>query len=670
MTLDDMWSLRSVRDLRISPDGQTVAYVVGHVDEEHNRAHSAIWLADLCSGQARQLTNGATRDEQPRWSPDGSFLAFVSVRHENIRQIFVIPTGGGEARRLTSTAHGAHSPVWSPDGLSICFASDLPSGRQQVPQETAWLEAHPLADGAGRSQRRQSTLFSRVDGRGYIDRRTHLFVMPVAPGGEARQITEGDHDHLQAAWSGDGDLIAFVANRGEDAEHSFASDIWALDVTTGAVTCLTGGDLAVAYPTWSPDGQMLAFYAALDSTKNGYHDTHLWCVSRAGGNQRDLSACLDRPYRFIQPDYLFPPSQPIAWSPDSAAVYFLTVDRGDCGVYVATMETGQVERVSHSEAAVVGVQCAADARTLAVLAATPTRPYDVFTVPASGGPLTPLGTTNASVLATRSVISPEHIVYRGAEGWHIEGWLYVPARSSRDRHPLIVHVHGGPHGAFGHTFYLQAQTLAGAGYASLYLNPRGSLGYGEAFSAAADWGDKDFLDIMAGVETVLTRDDIDPDRVGITGLSYGGFMTNWALGHTDRFAAGVSINGMTLGGLAIAVGDRVAGFAPAALGTRVATAAHAVTPIPPETSFAAAATVPVAFVTAIYALGTLAKLAAGEHVLIHAAGGGTAAVGPLVVPRSVDERVLEQVEVCPDRGEVGVRTETAPVLYVAQMGHE
>ncbi len=495
---------------------------------------------------ARQFTHGEASDTQPRWSPDGTRLAFVSTRHEEKPQIHVIDLAGGEPRRLTNAPHGAHSPIWSPDGTRLCYAAPVESDRQKVPREVAWCEAHPDADGTAPRMCRQTMLFSRFDGRGYIDQRIHLFVVEVDRNtGEARQITDGDHDDLDAAWSPDGVAIAFVSNRTERPEHTFAADVWTVAATGGALTCLTDGTLSASSPAWSPDGRTIACYAAPEQVAHGYHDTHVWTVSRAGGDQKDLSVQLDQSRRFVHSDYLWVDPTPPAWASDGRTLYFLPVERGDCPVFALDTLTGNVRRVSTSQADVADVQPTPDGRTLVCLASTPVCPFDVFTVAAAGGELTPLTHSNAALLDAVAVVPPEGIRFHGPDGWEIEGWLYRPLNAEAVRpYPLILIVHGGPQAAWPHAFHFQAQVLAEAGYATLYINPRGSLGHGEAFTGAADWGEKDFLDLMAGVDTVLARGEVDSRRLGVTGLSYGGFMTNWALGHSDRFAAGVAVNGV------------------------------------------------------------------------------------------------------------------------------
>jgi len=559
MTLEDFWSLKTVSDVRLSPDGATVAYVVGTYDESDDTTHSAIWLANVAGGEARQFTSGDTVDSQPRWSPTGTRLAFVSTRHEGKPQLFVIPRDGGEPRRLTSHEDGASSPVWSPDGARLCYSVAIETDRQKVVRETSWIEAHEGVDKKGPRLRRQASLASRFDGRGYIDRRVHLFVVAVDEAGNAddgpaepRQLTDGDWDDLDAAWSPDGGVILFVSNRTETAEHNLAADLWTVSPEGGEAARLTNGGLSALGTNcaWSPDGATVAFYAQPEWAANGARDTHVWTVSRHGGDQRDLSAALDQQCGGgVQPDYMSPASSSLAWAPDGRTVYALAMDDGDCAVYAFDATTGAPRRLSPPGATVAGLQPTADGRTLIVLSSTPTRPYDLFTLPTAGGDLAPLTTTNRGLLERIDVVAPEHIRFDAPDGQAIEGWLYTPrdtpaTRSARP-YPLILNVHGGPFGAWGSCFYIQAQALAGAGYASLYLNPRGSLGHGSAFTRAADWGQKDFEDLMAGVDAVLARGEADPDRLGVTGISYGGFMTNWAVGHTDRFAGAVAVNGVS-----------------------------------------------------------------------------------------------------------------------------
>ncbi|QBD76774.1 S9 family peptidase [Ktedonosporobacter rubrisoli] len=546
LTLEDFWRLKTVDDPQPSPDGSQVAYVVGSFDETKNQAHSAIWLASLENGQCRQLTSGEKHDTQPRWSPDGAQLAFVSTRHEEKPQLFLIEVSGGEARRLTNVPDGVSAPLWSPDGKQLCYTSTPETDRQKVPQESAWLEAHSDVDKNTPRLRRQSSLVSRFDMRGYIDKRAQLFLLNLdEPQAAPRQLTEGDFDAGQPVWSPDGKQIAFVANRTANVDASLASDIWTLAVESGELKCLTNGELSAMFPSWSPDGESIAFFADYSmDTRSGYEDPHLWLVSRSGGDQRDLMSHLDRSLSAMQPDYHFSGGAKPIWSPDGQTIYFVSAEHGANAIFALSLESGKCQRVSSTAADIIALESAGARQMFVGVAATSEQPYDLFTLPWSGGELKPLVSTNQELLAEVSIAPTERISFTGPDGWEIEGWLVKPLHAE-GRYPLILHVHGGPYSAWGHSFYFQAQALAGAGYASLYVNPRGSKGYNLAFTQAADWGEKDFRDLMAGIDAVLARGEVDPQKLGITGISYGGFMTNWALGHTDRFAAGVSVNGVS-----------------------------------------------------------------------------------------------------------------------------
>jgi Tol biopolymer transport system component len=426
LRLDDLWRLKSVSDVRPSPDGTVIAYVVESYDERHNETHSAIWLLDLrqqeaSTGTPRRFTSGETADMQPRWSPDGRHLAFVSTRHEGKPQIFIMDLDGGEPRRLTEGEYAATSPVWSPDGTRLCFSAAVPSDRQRVPQEKAWLEAHPDVKVEGGQLRRQASLLSRFDGRGYIDKRAHLFLVDVDYQSEetasARQFTDGDYDDGDATWSPDGRLIAFVSNRSDDREYSLASDIWTLEVESGELRRLTDGTLSGGGLSWSPDGQLIAFYASPTWEAAGYRETHLWLVPSDGsGAARDISQSLDRGHRHVQPDYAFPNQSSPAWSPDGSRVYFTLIDHGDDAVHAVDLRGGEVTRLSAAGTDVYEIRCPADGTRLFLLAVRPDHPFDLFIMPAAGGVPEPLVSTHRELLDGVDLVAPRQVTCTGANG--------------------------------------------------------------------------------------------------------------------------------------------------------------------------------------------------------------------------------------------------------------
>lgn len=544
LSLEDFWSLKSVNDPQISPHGRLVAYVVGRLDEETNKAKNAIWVLNLEDGSSRQITSGEASDTSPRWAPDSRRLAFVSTRHEKKKQIFILDLAGGEPRRITDVKNEAGSPIWSPDGSTICFSSDVESDRQEVSQETAWMEAHKEADQDTDRMRLINTLLGRIDGRGYVDSRTHLFLVP-SEGSEAepRQLTDGDYDDAEGAWSPDGGLIAFASNRTADRERNFASDIWTVDVESGDLKRLTDGSLTATSPSWSPDGRQIAFYGEPEWIANGYQQTHVWLVSREGGDQRDATKGFDRSVSPAGADYMTPAAKPPAWSPNGRTIYLVVADGRFNRVFSLLPARKRPSPVPRESLQVSSVSVTPDGRNLICLGLAPDRPAELFRISIRTGVEERLTHANDDLFAEIALVTPEHVVFRGPGGWKIDGWLTRPADSSGPD-PLILHVHGGPQGRYSDTFYFLFQALAAQGYASLYINPRGSVGYGFDFAKAADWGLKDYRDLMAGVQQVCERADIDGDRMAVTGVSYGGFMTNWVLSHSDRFRTGVSINGI------------------------------------------------------------------------------------------------------------------------------
>jgi dipeptidyl aminopeptidase/acylaminoacyl peptidase len=545
MTLEDYWDLKIVDEMALSPDGATVAYVVTSCEEATNSIRKAIWLAEVESGETWQLTSGEAQDRQPAWSPDGERLAFVSTRGGPMPQVYVMPRNGGEARRVSELPDGALSPVWAPDGRMLCISSPVKSDRQRVAEEDEWLEAHSEAIGSIPRMRLVDSLEGRFDARGYIDHRFHLFILALeAAGAVPRQITQGDTDHLDAAWSPDGACIAYASNADTSPGERFRSDIWTMRPNGSDAKQLTDGTLSASAPAWSPDGSLIAFYAnPLDSFAG---KQHLWVVSPAGGDARTISGALDRTRRFMHTEYAGPADTPPAWSPDGQWVYGLFGDGSDGAVVRASPDGQSVARVPSSHGDVAVVQCRGTADRLVCIASTPTYPYDVFILPADGGELAPLTRSSAALLERVTVQEPERLSFTGANGWTIEGWYIPPVgHEPGTPAPLILEVHGGPEAAWPYSFFFHSQAYAGAGYGSLFINPRGSLGRGYDFIAAEDWGTTDFYDQMAGVDLLVERGDADADRLAVTGISYGGFMTNWICGHTDRFSAAVSENGVS-----------------------------------------------------------------------------------------------------------------------------
>jgi acylaminoacyl-peptidase len=545
ITAPDLFRIQLVSDPQLSPDGARVVYSQQWADTEKNRYFTSLWLADTQGGEPRRFTHGEQRDGWARWSPDGTQLAFISDRGET-SQVWLIPAGGGEARVLTKLEEGSVGELaWSPDGTRIAF---------NYRPKPEWMRKSAREE---REKAKRSTppmvirrLHYREEGGGYVgDERWHLYVLDVASG-ETRQITDGAHDEGSLAWSPEGDRLAFITNRSADPDRSMQFDEIRIVPAAG------GEETRVAAPAgpkhhlaWSPDGATFAYHGNTDVRDNwSATDPHLWVVPVIGGEARNLCASLDRPagdstladLRAFGGGWTGP-----VWSPDSRSVYFLISDRGMVHVYEAALDDGApVNRTPGFRGEIASLSFDAKGRRVTMVASDPSHPGDIYFAFVDPAPLElrPLTAVNRELLAELELAVPQEVIAPSSEG-DVHGWLlHPPALPAGERAPLILYIHGGPHTQYGWVMVHELQLLAARGFAVLYTNPRGSRGYGQAHTAAieGDWGAADYRDLMAAVDHAVTLPGIDPERVAVTGGSYGGYMTNWMLGHTDRFRCGIT----------------------------------------------------------------------------------------------------------------------------------
>jgi dipeptidyl aminopeptidase/acylaminoacyl peptidase len=529
MQPEDVYELTAVGDLRISPDGLRVAYVVGSTDRETNEYKASIWMAPLDgSEEPRRFTFGEKRDGAPRWSPDGRWLAFTSARgdEKTPAQLYVIPSEGGEARRLTELKESVEGIAWSPDSTRLAFTA------------RARDEAYEEEDEKKRAPRRVTRLFYKLDSVGWTtDRRRHVFVVDVE-GGEPRQVTEGDAEHDLPTWSPDGQRLVFPAYRGERWDSELISRLYALDLDAGGEPeQLTGDDASYETPSYSPDGTRIAFRSSPEDGTSPHH-SQIGVMNPNGSDIRLLTTSLDLqcgPY----PDYREP-----VW--DGDRLVFTVEDGGNVHIYaVAADGSAPPELLVGGEQVIPSIDVR-DGR-LAYTASTHTAARELFLGP-DARRVTDVG---RAFTDGRELVEPERFTAVSADGYEVDAWIVRPAGfEPGKRYPTLLNIHGGPFSQYGTGFFDETQVYAGGGYVVLFSNPRGGSGHSEAHGRAIrgpiggtgpGWGTVDYEDLMAVVDTALEQFDfVDAERLGVIGGSYGGYMTSWIIGHTNRFKAAIS----------------------------------------------------------------------------------------------------------------------------------
>jgi dipeptidyl aminopeptidase/acylaminoacyl peptidase len=528
MRPEDVYELTGVADPRIAPDGRRVAYQVWSVDRETSEYRGAIWVATLDgSTEPRRFTAGDRNDASPRWSPDGRWLAFTSNRGDEKTppQLYVMPADGGEARRLTDAKEGVESVAWSPDSTRLAFAMRVRD------------EAYEEEEERKRAPRRVTRLFYKLDSVGWLtDRRRHLFVVDLEDG-EPRRLTDGDCEDDAPAWSPDGRSIAFAGLRGEHWDTELVSGIYLVDADGGEPRRLSGEDGSYDAPSFSPDGSRIAYRFGLEDGTAPHHG-QIGVMDADGSDARLLTTALDR-----QVNAFTEIREPI-W--DGDRLVFTVEDGGNVHLYaVAAGGSAGPELLVGGENWIGGY----DARggELAYVSTTTTTMRELY-VGAEQRRLTDVG---AAFTAGRELVAAERFTAVSTDGTEVDAWLVRPAGFEEgERYPTLLSIHGGPFTQYGTGFFDEFQVYAGGGYAVLYGNPRGGSGHSEEWGrairgpigdAGPGWGTVDYEDCMAIVDTALERFDfLDPERLGVLGGSYGGFMTSWIVGHTNRFKAAIS----------------------------------------------------------------------------------------------------------------------------------
>jgi dipeptidyl aminopeptidase/acylaminoacyl peptidase len=522
ITAEDYLSFEFLNDPQISPDGQWVAYTVSTIDQKANRRVSRIWIASIDGTHPSvPFTGENTSSTSPRWSPDGRFLAFLSARDGGRPQIWLLSRNGGEARRVSNLENGASNFEWSPDGTRfVCLTRTGPP-----PSKSSDV-------------RHYTHIYYKFNDTGYFDeKRSHVAVIDVRTGA-AKQITDGDNwNDLDPRWSPDSTRIAFVSNRtGKEFDLDRNSDVWTIPAAGGPLTKISDHVGPDTSPRWSPDGTRIAFVGAEDEDA----PPMIYVAPASGGKSVAINNNFDQT------------ASDLMWAEQGRALYLNSGVKGETHLYrmdaTPGASSGAISAVTTGPRAVRSASVHEASHKIAYLSNDFTHLDDLYVRDATGAehPLTHL---NASLWEQRSLASVERVNYTAADGWPIDGFLVKPIGwEAGKKYPLIVSIHGGPAGQYGVDWFHEFQVYAGRGWAVFFCNPRGSTGYGRKFQRGVvnEWGGKAYTDIMTGVEEAIKRNPwIDRDRLGVTGGSYGGYMTNWITTQTDIFRAAVTLRSIS-----------------------------------------------------------------------------------------------------------------------------
>ena len=578
ITEKDLFDFVWVANPQLSPDGSRVAFVRVIVDEKRTGYEASIWtVATSGSEPPVRMTNGK-HDAQPRWSPDGKNIAFVRAGEKDEAgkskppQIALLSLAGGEARIITDLPKGASGARWSSDGKRIAFMSsttpeDIEKAKKgknsaksdESAKSDASANAAPAKPSDSASEHESdvhiiSRAVYRDNEEGYLDpkRHEHIWILGVPSASDEIakpvQLTSGDYDEGQVVWSRDNSRIYFLTRRIDEPYYEQpTTDIYSVPAAGGTPEKLATIPMGVSDLVLSPDGSKFAFHGSITQPVRSYSQPDLWVMDAAPNAQpKNLTADYDFDIGGSVGGDNAPPrggnGRTIHWSPDGRWL-FDSVDReGRTPIVRVDAQSGAVTEITHGNQAVLDFSITPDARTIVALVSSPVMIGDLFTVTPDGAQ-SRITDFNRKLWSQLNLTLPEEINYKSFDGKRIQGWIQRPPNfDQKNKYPLILNIHGGPHTAYGWVFDHEFQFMAARGYVVLYVNPRGSTGYGQDFGNVIQYhypGD-DYRDLMIGVDELVKTGYIDPKKLGVTGGSGGGVLTDWTITHTDRFAAAVS----------------------------------------------------------------------------------------------------------------------------------
>ena len=560
MELEDMFRVKRVSDPQISPDGKWVAFVITEADKPNNRTNSDIWLIPSGGGEPRQITSSPKHDRHPRWSPDGKWIAFESNRNGAF-QIYLQNVDGGEAKQLTSISTEASQAIWSHDGKNIAFVSAVFPEFSDKP----YAESEPLnkkmqdeRDASKVKARLSAKLLYRHWDSWVDDKRQHIFVVP-AGGGDPRDVTPGDRDAVPTSstisagddfdFSPDGQELAYTATPTPPHGEAWSTnhDVYEVNLGTMARKQITENPAGDGFPRYSPDVKYLAYLA---QSRPGFEADRwqLMLLDRSTGKSQSLTANFDSDV------------EAFTWSADSKTIYFEAEEKANKPLWSVSVKGGEVKKIIDD--AVNGDVCLPEGgKTMVFAHQSFTHPVEVYSSSLSGKGMKQLTHVNDALMSQLIFTPPEKVWFTGANGANVQMWIIKPpmfsggnsgkqdaAAAGAKKYPLVFWVHGGPQGAFlnSWSYRWNPEVWAAQGYVLALPNPRGSTGFGQKFvdEISRDWGGKVYVDLMNGLDYMTRLSYIDTNRMASAGASFGGYMMNWFQGHTDRFKALVTHDGV------------------------------------------------------------------------------------------------------------------------------
>ncbi len=522
VTIEELMQLKTVKNPVISPDGQWVAFTVAEMDLKKDAWETRIWMVPSKGGEAIPMTAKGYSASEPKWSSDNKYLSFLASKKEGDKtQVWTLNRQGGEAEQLTKIPQGVSSHEWSPKGKELMLRIKDPKPEELTEDKEDDKKAKPYV--VDRLQFKQ-------DYQGYLDRyRTHLYILSIGDS-IPRQITSGDFDDEDPVWSPDGTQIAFTSNRSDNPDGNSNTDIWIVNTANTnkgeSLRQVTTNPNADFYPRWSPDGKHIVYRTVTDKKAIWYATQKLAIIPVDGGQPNLLAEALDR--NISKPNF----------SDDGKLIYFILEESGTSILASIDPAGKNLKRVIQGDISISDYDLKGE--SIFPLLGKAIQPYEVYNFTKSLKQLTSL---NDGLLNKMEKPSIEKIHFKSADGTEIEGFVVKPIGfDASKKYPTILWLHGGPVSQYQFEYDIEPQLFASNGYVTLLINPRGSSGYGQAFSEAlfADWGNKDYQDVMAGVDYVIGQEYADPNKLGVGGWSYGGILTNYVITKTDRFKGAIS----------------------------------------------------------------------------------------------------------------------------------